>query len=197
MRVANAKLRERAVRICCLAAGLRRRAGARGARRGGRRDRGGARDAAGRRRRRAPRAPAPGGRGQRAGGGAMRLGVAAALVDGKLLLGDVAVDDGVVDGARRRRRRRSRDRRSGLRRPAGQRLRRRRLPGRRRRRPTARAGEALLATGVTAFQPTFITAPEVDLAAALARDARRGLRPADHRRAPRGPVPVAAAARRA
>ena len=30
-----------------------------------------------------------------------------------------------------------------------------------------RAGEALLATGVTAFQPTFITAPEVDLAAAL------------------------------
>jgi N-acetylglucosamine-6-phosphate deacetylase len=30
-----------------------------------------------------------------------------------------------------------------------------------------RAGEALLATGVTAFQPTFITAPEVDLATAL------------------------------
>jgi N-acetylglucosamine-6-phosphate deacetylase len=30
------------------------------------------------------------------------------------------------------------------------------------------AGEALLATGVTAFQPTFITAPETDLVAALA-----------------------------
>jgi N-acetylglucosamine-6-phosphate deacetylase len=29
------------------------------------------------------------------------------------------------------------------------------------------AGEALLATGVTAFQPTFITAPEADLVAAL------------------------------
>jgi N-acetylglucosamine-6-phosphate deacetylase len=31
-----------------------------------------------------------------------------------------------------------------------------------------RAGEALLATGVTAFQPTLITAPEADLVAALA-----------------------------
>lgn len=31
-----------------------------------------------------------------------------------------------------------------------------------------RAGEALLATGVTAFRPTFITAPEEELAAALA-----------------------------
>src|SRR4030095_15616379 len=30
-----------------------------------------------------------------------------------------------------------------------------------------RAGEALLEGGVTAFEPTFITAPEVDLAAAL------------------------------
>jgi N-acetylglucosamine-6-phosphate deacetylase len=30
-----------------------------------------------------------------------------------------------------------------------------------------RAGEALLATGVTAFQPTFVTAPEADLVAAL------------------------------
>ena len=32
-----------------------------------------------------------------------------------------------------------------------------------------RAGEALLATGVTAFQPTFITAPESDLLSALRR----------------------------
>jgi N-acetylglucosamine-6-phosphate deacetylase len=31
------------------------------------------------------------------------------------------------------------------------------------------AGEALLTTGVTAFQPTFITAPEADLVAALGR----------------------------
>lgn len=31
----------------------------------------------------------------------------------------------------------------------------------------ARAGEALLATGVTAFQPTFVTAPEADLVAAV------------------------------
>ena len=36
-----------------------------------------------------------------------------------------------------------------------------------------RAGEALLETGVTAFQPTLITAPEEDLVAALARGARR------------------------
>ena len=106
MRVANAKLRERAVRICSLAARLRRRA---------------------RRARRSPPrattsrwrssccspastgrgARAPGGRGQRAGGGAMRLGVAAALVDGELLPGDVEVDDGVVTRAGRRRRRRA------------------------------------------------------------------------------------------
>ncbi len=32
----------------------------------------------------------------------------------------------------------------------------------------ARAGEAILATGTTAYQPTFITAGEDDLAAALA-----------------------------
>lgn len=95
----------------------------------------------------------------------MRLGVEAALVDGALLAGDVELVDGVVA-------------RVGLGRPgrgiavpgfvdlhvngfggvdfssadsAGYR----------------RAGEALLETGVTAFQPTFITAPEGDLAAAL------------------------------
>ena len=35
-----------------------------------------------------------------------------------------------------------------------------------------RAGEALLETGVTAYLPTFITAPEEQLLAALARGAR-------------------------
>jgi N-acetylglucosamine-6-phosphate deacetylase len=40
-----------------------------------------------------------------------------------------------------------------------------------------RAGEALLATGVTAFQPTFITAPEVDLAAALGTMPVEGIGP--------------------
>jgi N-acetylglucosamine-6-phosphate deacetylase len=96
----------------------------------------------------------------------MRLGVAAALVDGKLLLGDVAVDDGVVTalgvgggGGR------------GIAAPgfvdlqvngfAGVDFHDADVEAYR------RAGEALLATGVTAFQPTFITAPEVDLAAAL------------------------------
>ena len=63
----------------------------------------------------------------------------------------------------------------------------------------ARAGEAMLATGTTAYQPTFITAPEADLVAALREmplDAR-GRRPERDRRARRGPVPLAAAARRA
>ena len=36
-----------------------------------------------------------------------------------------------------------------------------------------RAGEALLETGVTAYQPTLITSPEETLLAALARGARR------------------------
>ena len=58
-----------------------------------------------------------------------------------------------------------------------------------------RAGEALLETGVTAYLPTFITAPEEHLVAAL-----RGLPvdsggPQDPRRPPRGPVPRRGAAR--
>ncbi len=40
-----------------------------------------------------------------------------------------------------------------------------------------RAGEALLACGVTAYQPTFITSPEDDLAAALREVPRNGGRP--------------------
>jgi N-acetylglucosamine-6-phosphate deacetylase len=96
----------------------------------------------------------------------MRLGVEAAIVDGVLLPGDVDVEDGVVaavalDGTRGR----------GLAVPgfvdlqvngfggvdfatadaAGYR----------------RAGEALLETGVTAFQPTLVTAPEASLVASL------------------------------
>ena len=87
----------------------------------------------------------------------VRLGVGAALVDGPLV-------------ERRRSDRGRRGRAVGLaspngrgvatrvHRPPGQRLRGRR-PDRRRRRRLPQAGEALLATGVTAFQPTFITAP--------------------------------------
>ena len=89
----------------------------------------------------------------------MRLGVAAALVDGKLLLGDVAVDDGVVTalgvgggGGR------------GIAAPGFVDLQVNGFAGVDFQAADAeaygRAGEALLATGVTAFQPTFITAPE-------------------------------------
>ena len=95
----------------------------------------------------------------------MRLGVAAALVDGKLMLGDVAVEDGVVTalgvggGGR------------GIAAPGFVDLQVNGFAGVDFQAADAdaylRAGEALLATGVTAFQPTFITAPEVDLAAAL------------------------------
>ena len=60
------------------------------------------------------------------------------------------------------------------------------------RRPIAaayrRAGEALLECGVTAFQPTLITAPEQELAAALAEVPRDADRTAGARRAPRGAV---------
>ncbi len=95
----------------------------------------------------------------------MRLGVEAALVDGRLVTGDVEIDDGRIA-------------RVGL---AGK------------GRGTAvpgfvdlhvhgfggvdfaaadaaayrRAGDAMLATGVTAFQPTFVTAAEGDLVASL------------------------------
>ena len=96
----------------------------------------------------------------------MRLGVEAAIVDGVLLPGDVEVVDGRIAGV-----------------ALGG-------PGRGIAVPGfvdlqvngfggvdfadadadgyRRAGEALLATGVTAFQPTLITAPEDDLVAALA-----------------------------
>jgi N-acetylglucosamine-6-phosphate deacetylase len=96
----------------------------------------------------------------------MRLGVAAALVDGKLQLGDVAVEDGVVTalgvGGRGGR---------GIAAPGFVDLQVNGFAGVDFQAADGdaylRAGEALLATGVTAFQPTFITAPEVDLATAL------------------------------
>ena len=124
----------------------------------------------------------------------MRLGVEAAVVDGVLLRGDVEIADGKIAavglaGGRQR------DRDPGPRRPAGERLRRRRLRERGRRRLPA-SGEALLECGVTAFQPTLTTAPEDELVAALARDPPRAGRPAHHRRAPRRPVPLARPARR-
>jgi N-acetylglucosamine-6-phosphate deacetylase len=97
----------------------------------------------------------------------MRLGVGAALVDGRLLPGDVEVEGGVVTalgvGARRG---------SLIAAPGFVDLQANGFAGVDFHAADAdgdrRAGEALLATGVTAFQPTFITAPEVDLAGALA-----------------------------
>jgi N-acetylglucosamine-6-phosphate deacetylase len=89
----------------------------------------------------------------------VRLGVEAALVDGRLVPGDVSIDDGVVSavgvaGGRGR----------GIAAPgfvdlqvngfAGVDLTAADAAGYR------QAGEAMLATGVTAFQPTFITGPE-------------------------------------
>ena len=102
----------------------------------------------------------------------MRLGVEAALVEGRLVRGDVELLDGRVAGYGLDLRERARDRRTRLRRPPGQRIRRMDLfeadaDGYR------RAGEALLETGVTAYLPTFITAPEPQLLATL-RDACRG-----------------------
>jgi N-acetylglucosamine-6-phosphate deacetylase len=95
-----------------------------------------------------------------------RLGVEAALVRGELVRGDVAVSDGrVVDVALNSARGR------GIAAPgfvdlqvngfAGVDFFSADANGYR------RAGEALLQTGVTAYQPTFITSPEVELGAAL------------------------------
>ena len=95
----------------------------------------------------------------------MRLGVSAALVEGELLPG-TSRSSGVVTGlGLERRATRPVSRAPGCR-PAGQRLRRRRSPARGRRWVPA-AGEALLSGGVTAYRPTFVTAPEEQLVAAL------------------------------
>jgi N-acetylglucosamine-6-phosphate deacetylase len=96
----------------------------------------------------------------------MRLGVQAALVRGELVRGDVEIDDGHIAAI-------------GLAPVANGRI---AVPGfvdlqvngfggvdflTAGREDYARAGEALLATGVTAYQPTFITADEVATVEAL------------------------------
>src|SRR5438093_2696299 len=103
---------------------------------------------------------------ERAGGAGLRLGVEAALVRGELVPGDVELADGRVAGV-------------GLS-PAGKRG--IAVPGfvdlqvngfagvdflTASAADYTRAGEALLEVGVTAYQPTFITAPEEMLLEAL------------------------------
>ena len=95
----------------------------------------------------------------------MRLSVEAAVVDGTLVRGDVAVEDGAIAAVGLEPRGR------GIAAPgfvdlqvngfAGVDLMGADADGYR------RAGEALLETGVTAYLPTFISAPEEDLLAAL------------------------------
>ncbi len=128
----------------------------------------------------------------------MRLGVAAALVGGSIVPGDVEIADGAItavalgDGSRGQ----------GLAAPgfvdlqvngfAGVDLMRADAGG------YATAGAALAATGVTAYRPTLITAAEEELAGALsavAEAGRRG-RAADPRHPPGGPVPAPGPARR-
>jgi N-acetylglucosamine-6-phosphate deacetylase len=106
----------------------------------------------------------------------MRLGVGAALVDGTLVPGDVEIADGRIasvglNSANGR----------GIASPgfvdlqvngfAGVDFFSADAEGYR------RAGEALLACGVTAYQPTFITSPEEDLIAALREVPRNGAAP--------------------
>ena len=98
----------------------------------------------------------------------MRLGVGAALVDGELVPGDVEVAGGVVRAV-------------GVGAATSERI---AAPGfvdlhvngfagvdflAADEEGYARAGEALLRTGVTAYRPTFITAPTADVLAALGR----------------------------
>jgi N-acetylglucosamine-6-phosphate deacetylase len=97
----------------------------------------------------------------------MRLGVEAAVVEGVLVPGDVAISNGIVaDVALGKRSGR------GIAVPGFVDLQVNGFGGVDFATADAdgyrRAGEALLESGVTAFQPTFITAPEVDLIAALA-----------------------------
>src|SRR5579864_5334299 len=97
----------------------------------------------------------------------MKLGVAAAVVEGELVPGDVEVSDGRISGV-------------GLAAPNGKGI---AVPGFVDLQVNGfggvdfldadaagyrRAGEALLETGVTAYLPTLITSPEQTLLAALA-----------------------------
>jgi N-acetylglucosamine-6-phosphate deacetylase len=96
----------------------------------------------------------------------MRLGVEAALIEGRLIRGDLEIAEGCVQG-------------HGLSSPNGRGI---AVPGfvdlqvngfagvdflKADEDGYRRAGEALLETGVTAYLPTFITAPEAELVAAL------------------------------
>src|SRR3954469_10166859 len=96
----------------------------------------------------------------------MKLGVAAAIVDGTLVPGDVEVSDGLVTGV-------------GLAAPTGSGI---AVPGFVDLQVNGfggvdfldadadgyrRAGEALLETGVTSYLPTLITSPEEQLLAAM------------------------------
>ena len=96
----------------------------------------------------------------------MRLGVEAAVVEGALVPGDVAISNGTIaDVALGKRSGR------GIAVPGFVDLQVNGFGGVDFATADAdgyrRAGEALLETGVTTFQPTFITAPEADLIAAL------------------------------
>jgi N-acetylglucosamine-6-phosphate deacetylase len=105
----------------------------------------------------------------------MRLGVGAALVDGALVPGDVELIDGVVGDVALGRAGR------GIAVPGFVDLQVNGIAGVDFASADAaayrRAGEALLATGVTAFQPTFITASEDELVAALREVPADGIGP--------------------
>jgi N-acetylglucosamine-6-phosphate deacetylase len=96
----------------------------------------------------------------------MRLGVESAIVEGVLVPGDVAISNGTVSDV-------ALDKRSGrgIAVPGFVDLQVNGFGGVDFATADAdgyrRAGESLLESGVTAYQPTFITAPESDLVAAL------------------------------
>lgn len=106
----------------------------------------------------------------------MRLGVEAAIVEGALVPGDLEIADGAISGVAL-----ARSHGRGIAVPgfvdlqvngfAGVDFASADADGYR------RAGEALLETGVTAFQPTFITAPEADLVASLREVPREPIGP--------------------
>jgi N-acetylglucosamine-6-phosphate deacetylase len=105
----------------------------------------------------------------------MRLGVEAALIDGELIPGDISIEDGRIDAVGLS------NGGSGIAAPgfvdlqvngfAGVDLMAADRDG------YARVGEALLETGTTAFQPTFVTAPEEAHTEALRAMPENGIGP--------------------